>query len=268
MEKIKDRVARLAMSVSLIAWLFQGCSSALRFDPTPEGEFQAAYHQYENGKFTKAIEQFKQVIYKYPGSDLVEQSRYYLADSYFQNKDFLLASNEFEQLTREFPQGRFADVSLFKAGLSYAEMSRRPERDQQETRKALETLQTLLAKYPNTEYADTTRKHIARLKDKLAAKEMLTVRFYYDRRLYDSAIIYLKGILSSYPESSEMPSALYHLYYASLKMGYPDDAEDARKWLCRDYPDSQYGRELCGSKPADDTLTGSPGDSTGGKKNE
>ena len=220
-------ISVFALFVLIAALAGQGCSSARRFDPTPEGEFQAAYHQYEKKKYPKAIEQLKQLIYKYPGSDLVEQARYYLADSYFLNEDLLLAANEFELLNREFPQGRFADVSLFKAGLAYAEMSRRPERDQQETRKALETLQTLLSKYPNTSYADTTRTHIAQLKNKLAAKEMLIAEFYFERHFYDSAIIYLKSILSNYPESSVIPAVLYHLYQASLKMGYPDDAEDA-----------------------------------------
>lgn len=231
------------------------CGPKERFDPTPEGEFQAAFQQYEKEKYGSAIESFKQLIYKYPGSDLVEQSRYYLADSYLRNGDHLLSANEFELLNREFPQGRFADVALFKAGLSYAEMSRRPERDQTETLKALETLQTLLAKYPNTQYADTVRTHIIQQEDKLARKGFKTAAFYFRRKQYDSSIIYLKDVLSNYPESTVIPDVLYHLYLASNKMGYPDDAEDARRWLCKDYPDSEYARELCGS--SDETLSGS-----------
>lgn len=255
----------VAVLLAGIAFAPIGCGPKERFDPTPEGEFQAAYQQYEKKKYNSAIESFKQLIYKYPGSDLVEQSRFYLADSYFRNYDYLLAANEFELLNREFPQGRFADVALFKAGLSYAEMSKRPERDQTETNKGLEILQTLLAKYPNTQYADTVRTHIIQLEDKLARKEFSTAMFYFKRKQYDSSIIYLKGVLSSYTESTVLPAALYHLYLASDRMGYPDDAEDARRWLCKDYPDSEYAEELCGG--SDEAISGSSLQNGNKKKN-
>lgn len=254
--KVKFVIAGL-LAASVLSW--SGCSSARRFDPTPEGEFEQAFYYYEKGEFNKAIDFFKQLIYKYPGSELVEQSRYYLADAYFQNRDFILSATEFELLNREFPQGQFADVALFKAGLSYASMSRRPERDQSETKKAMDTFQTLLTKYPNTEYADTVRTHVDQLKDKLAIKELQTADFYFQREIYESAIIYLKSIVSNYPESEVMPQTLYRLCKASRYMGYPDDAEDALAWLCRDYPESAEARELCSqTEPKEDSLTGDP----------
>jgi len=258
-EKLKNLKIKtyFPIAVLLAGFVFApaGCGPKERFDPTPEGEFQAAYQQYEKEKYSTSIESFKNLIYKYPGSDLVEQCRYYLADAYYLNRDYLLAANEFELLNREFPQGRFADVALFKAGLAYAEMSRRPERDQTETIKAIETLQTLLAKYPNTQYADTARTQIDRQKDKMARKELGTAMFYLRLKQYDSAIIYLKGVLSNYPESTVLPAVLYHLYVASNKMGYPDDARDAKNWLCKDYPDSGYAEGLCGG--SDEALSGS-----------
>lgn len=255
----KIRVVMAALLLAVVAG-GPGCNSARRFDPTPEGEFEQAYYHYDKGDYTKSIEMFKQLIYKYPGSELVEQARYYLADSYFLNEDFILASTEFELLNREFPQGQFADIALFKAGLSYAAMSRRAERDQSETRKALDTFQTLLTKYPNTEYADTVMAHIDNLNSKMALKEFMIAEFYYEREIYDSAIIYLKSVISNYPESDVMPKALYCLYHASRRMGYPDDADDALAWLCSDYPDTEQARELCGGlKQRGDSLTGDPG---------
>src|SRR3990172_1870757 len=157
-------------SFMLFVVLAAGCGSKRVYAPTPEGEYQQAYELYEKKDYTKAIEALKQIIYKYPGSDLVEHARYYLADSYYLNGDHVLAADEFERLNREFPQGQFSDVALFKAALSYEEMSRRKERDQTETLKALETMETLLSKYPNTEYLDTVRVHSRLLKDRLAAK--------------------------------------------------------------------------------------------------
>lgn len=234
------------LSLELLV-LSAGCGPRKIYAPTPEGEFEASYDAYQKKKYATAIESFKQLIYKYPGSDLVEQSRYYLGDSYFQNGEYLLAANEFERLNREFPQGKYADEALFKAGLAYSDMKRRPERDQAETLKALELLETLLAKYPNTKYADTVAVFSRNLKDQLAEKELMAGLFYFKRKLYESAIIYLKGVLDNYPKSSSAPSALYHLYLASERMGYPDDARDARAWLCREYANTEYGEKLCKS---------------------
>ncbi|MEA1996669.1 MAG: outer membrane protein assembly factor BamD [Gemmatimonadota bacterium] len=242
--------------MSLMIATTPGCGPRKQYSPTPEGEFEAAYDSYEREKYPTAIERFKQLIYKYPGSDLVEQARYYLADSYFLNGENLLAATEFERLNREFPQGKFADVSIFKAGISYQQMSKRAERDQTETVKSLELMQTLLAKYPNTKYADTARVHIRFLKDRMAKKELMAALFYFKHKVYDSSIIYLKSVLENFPESSSMPSALYHLYVASDKMGYPDDAKDAKNWLCKEYQDSEFGLRLCG-EGSEENLTGS-----------
>jgi len=251
LRKIKLTIGLGVLAAVIVFIASPGCAPRKRFDPTPEGEFEAAYKSYEKKKYPTAIDAFKQLIYKYPGSDLVEQGRYYLADSYFLNGENLLAANEFELLVREFPQGRFADVSLYKAGIAYSRLSRRPERDQNETRKALETLETLLSKYPNTEYRDSVRVQVRSLKDKMARKEFDTAMFYIKRKLYDAAIIYLKSVLTNYPECTVMPDVLYNLYVASTKMGYPDDAQDAKKWLCKDFPDTEYGKAVCGeNEPA------------------
>ncbi len=222
-----------------------GCAPRKTYAPTPEGEFEAAYDKYQKGNYSTAIDDLKQLIYKYPGSDLIEQARYYLADAYFQRQEYLLAASEFERLNREFPQGQYADESIYKAGLSYAELSRRPERDQNETQRALDLFETLLAKYPSTEFADEARAEIAKLQDKLSVKQLMTAKYYFKRQAYDAAIIYLKDLLAANPESSIAPEALYHLYLASNKMGYPDDARDARAWLCRSFPQSEYAAGLC-----------------------
>jgi outer membrane protein assembly factor BamD len=241
-----DGVVRfLALAVLLVS--ASGCGQKRVFAPTPEGEYEQANEFYQKEDYSKAIEALKQVIYKYPGSDLVEHARYYLADSYFLNEDYVLAADEFERLNREFPQGRFSDVALFKAALCYEKQSRRLERDQSETLKAIETIENLLSKYPNTEYADTAREHSRILKDRLAQKEYRTAMFYFDMKLYDSSIIYLKSMLENYPESSVTPGALYHLYVSSRRMGYPDDAKDARDRLCSEFPDNEFSHLTCGA---------------------
>ncbi|MEA2062947.1 MAG: outer membrane protein assembly factor BamD, partial [Gemmatimonadota bacterium] len=148
------------LTAALLTALLTGCGPRKHYAPTPEGEFEAAFDAFEREKYATSIERFKQIIYKYPGSDLVEQARFFLADSYFNNREFQLASDEFERLNREFPQGRYADVSMFKSALAYQQMSRRVERDQSETAKSLETLELLLAKYPNTKFVDTVNVHI------------------------------------------------------------------------------------------------------------
>ena len=244
------------MLLAVIIIAATACGPKAKFDPTPEGEFENAMKFYTEGSYRKSIDRFRDIIYKYPGSDLVEQARFFLADSYLKNEDYQLAADEFERLNREFPQGQFADESLFKAGISYGSMMRRPERDQAETMKSLETLELLLAKYPGTNYADTARAYIGYLKNNLAVKELQNAMFYYQRNAFDASIIYLKGLISDYPDTPQTPEALYYLFKASRQMGYPDDADDAKNWLCRDFPESHYADEICTAEVTDSTATG------------
>jgi outer membrane protein assembly factor BamD len=98
--------------------------------------------------------------------------------------------------------------------------------------------------YPGSPYAEQAAQRTKELTDKLARKNYLNAQYYFKRRAYDSALIYLEHLLETYRGSSVEPEALLTLYETYQKLGYRQEAERTRERLLQEYPESPQAREV------------------------
>ena len=66
-------------------------------------DFQAAKASYDHGNYADAIPDFKAYVEQFPGTDRTDDALYYLGQSYIHERDFALASAQFDRLLRDFP---------------------------------------------------------------------------------------------------------------------------------------------------------------------
>ena len=102
------------------------------------------------------------------------------------------------------PGSADAAYAQFLIGSSYFDQIPEISRDQERTEKAVQTLEEVARKYPNSEYAVAAKRKIEIARDQLAGKEMMTGRYYMDRRNFTGAII------SSGMRSQQLPNARRH----------------------------------------------------------
>ncbi|OYD15605.1 hypothetical protein CH333_05375 [candidate division WOR-3 bacterium JGI_Cruoil_03_44_89] len=172
---------------------------------TAEEEFQRAEELLKNKKYDKAIEGFKNVIYKYPGSRLMEDAQYWLAKSYFDKKDYEQAELEYGFLLKNFPNSRFFIRADYELAVTYLRQSLPYYLDQAVTKKALKALERFIAKHGDTELATEAKKARIECIDKLARKELEIARLYRKMGKPDAALFYLNGIEEKYPETTLLP---------------------------------------------------------------
>jgi outer membrane protein assembly factor BamD len=172
---------------------------------TAQEEFHRAKELLENKKYDKAIETFKDVIYKYPGSRLMEDAQYWLARAYFDKKDYEQAELEYRFLLRNFPNSRFVIRAEYELALTYLRQSPHYYLDQTVTKKALKALEKFIAKYGDTELAREAEKARIECIDKLARKELETAKLYKKMGKPDAVLFYLDGIEEKYPETTFLP---------------------------------------------------------------
>ena len=127
---------------------------------------------------------------------------------------------------------------------SYTRLAPRPELDQEYTRTAIQHCQSLIALYPQSEFNDRARAALTTLDNKLAEKLFLQGDYYFKRNAFDSAIQSLEDVLQAYPTSSAAPRALLRLYQSYVKIGYTEEATQAKERLLRDFPDSEEARRV------------------------
>lgn len=210
--------------------------------------YEASLRQFRRGHFDHAQEGFQKLTFDLTARDsLFALSRFYLAESYFGMRDFVTASREFRRVADEAPESPLAPNALLRAGDSYAELWRRPELDATNGETALATWQELQGRYPDSEAAAISYVRVRSLNEQFAQKSYDAAVFYFRRGGYDSAILYLRGLISTYPSSALVPQAFIYLVRSYRAIGYKEELQETCDHLAQYYPSRPDVREVCGN---------------------
>jgi outer membrane protein assembly factor BamD len=162
----------------------------------------------------------------------------------------LEAAREFRKTSDETPNDPLAPEALLRVADVYAELWRRPELDPSYGQTALATYQELLNRYPGTTAAARAQQRINDLQERFAYKEYRAALYYFKLKAYDSAILYLKDVVATYPRAAVAPDALIKLVQAYRRLGYKEDVQETCGYLRRYHPNARGSRGVC---PADST---------------
>jgi outer membrane protein assembly factor BamD len=204
-----------------------------------------------HGKWDDAIKQLERLLLEFsPGDSRISQARFWLGEAKFATGAHLEAAREFRRVSDETPNDRLAPEALLRVGDVYSDLWRRPELDPSYGQTALSTYQELLNRYPNSTAASRAQDRIAELQERFAYKEYRAALYYFKLKAYDSAILYLKDVVATYPRASVAPDALLKLVEAYRRLGYQEDVQETCGYLRRFHPDALRGDRHCPAEPA------------------
>ncbi|GAB5408871.1 MAG: outer membrane protein assembly factor BamD [Balneolaceae bacterium] len=156
---------------------------------------------FEKEKYGDAAYGFDLVTRMGRGTTYAEDAQFYLAESYFNSKQYILAASEYERYISYFPQNPQREEVEFKRALCYYEQSPRYRLDQSATGRAIELFQLFNTKYPNSEFVLESAEKIDELRNKLARKNYESAEFYLRTDRFLAATIYYDQTIDLYPES-------------------------------------------------------------------
>lgn len=248
--ELRGRVAwgRAALGAVLLAGGATACAPSL---PPPESSprerFDWSRQRFEDGSYAAAIRGLRDHLFRDPLDATADSARLLLAESYLESDQELLAANEYRQLANTRPNSPYADDAQFGTCRAYWALSPDIPRDQEFTEKTIEECTRLVEYYPRSPFVPEAQTLIAQARRKLGDKTLRIGRYYYDRGLYESAIIYFEKVVRDYPETNAVPEALGFLQDAYEIRGFRREAEAIRRQLIEVYPDSPAARALTGS---------------------
>jgi outer membrane protein assembly factor BamD len=218
----------------------------------PADKFAEAMRAFRRGEFRDAQERFNQLLFDVQGRDpMMPRVRFYLAESWFGIGDYLQATREFRRVADDFPQDSLAPYGLLRAADSYARLWRRFELDPTNGEAAVTGYQELLARYPDSPAATLGQVRMRAIQEQFAQKDFQNGMFYFRRGAYDSAILYFRNLIATYPAASVVPDAFVKLVQAYRQIGYREEREETCEHLRQYYGDRTDVRQVCGA--------GSPG---------
>ncbi len=184
--------------------LFASCRSSdlIRPGDSLEVAYEKAMNQFEQENYTEAARAFETVISIGRGTDIGQQAQFYLAESYYNNRRYLLAASEYQRYSQFHPNSPNREEADFKNALSYYNLSPRYRLDQTYTYQAIENFRLLLSRFPNSEYAEQASEYISELRGKLARKAYNAGEFYMRTSRFQAAAVYFDIVIDNYPETS------------------------------------------------------------------
>jgi outer membrane protein assembly factor BamD len=210
-----------------------------------------AEHAFRNGKWDDAVKLLERALLEFsPGDGRAPRAHFYLGEAHFAMGSQLTAAREFRKVSDETPNDPLAPEALLRTGDVYADLWRRPELDPSYGQTALATYQELLNRYPDGTPAKRAQARINDLQERFAYKEYKAALYYFRLKAYDSAILYLKDVVATYPRASVAPNALVKLVQAYRTLGYKEDVQETCGYIKRFHPKAAGAGEAC---PSDST---------------
>ena len=162
------------------------------------------------------------------------------AYSYYKDNKYDDAVNALDRFIQLHPGNPDAVYAYYLKGLCYYEQIVDVGRDQRVTELALESLNEVVTRYPNTPYARDARLKVDLARDHLAGKEMEIGRYYLVRDQYLAAINRFRRVIEQYQTTTHVPEALERLTECYLALGVKDEAQAAAAVLGYNFPGSDW----------------------------
>ena len=210
--------------LSLVTFLVSCAGTKNNEEISLRDKFDKAMNNLKSKKYLQAQSDFKNVLIRGTGTDLGDDAQYYLGESYYRNKEYLLAIAEYEKLTRKMGYSPFVEDARFKICEAYRIESPKYYHDQEYTLKALERYQEFLDDYPNSSLLDDVLSSINILRDKLAKKAFETGILYMKMDEYQSAKLSFQIVIDKFYDTSFLAISKKEMVLALAKNREIEDA--------------------------------------------
>jgi outer membrane protein assembly factor BamD len=248
-EQFRARVVALAMVAPMLA----GCDTISGWfgdkdEPVLDQPADRLYNEglyllNEKRDIKGAAKKFEEVDRQQPYSEWARKSLIMSAYAYYQAGEYEDSISSAKRYIQLHPGSSDAAYAQYLMGSSYFDQIRDISRDQDRTEKAISTLEEVVRKYPDTEYAAASKRKIAIARDQLAGKEVMLGRWYLERRDYTGAINRFKVVVTRYQTTRHVEEALLRLTEAYMALGIVDEAQTSAAVLGHNFPDSRWYKD-------------------------
>jgi outer membrane protein assembly factor BamD len=211
-------------------------------DPVAE-LYNGGLQQLQSGSYKAAAKSFAEVERQHPYSKWATKALLMQAYANYQRNSYDDAINSANRFITLHPGHRDSAYAYYLSALSQYEQISDVRRDQSTTKKALEALDEVGRRFPDSPYAADAAKKGLLAKDHLAGKEMEVGRYYLKKGSYLAGINRFKKVVTDYQTTSQTPEALYRLTEGYMALGVVSEAQTAAAVLGQNFPNSQWYKD-------------------------
>ena len=215
--------------------------------------YEEARENVRSNDFKTARTYLEAVESRYPYSSFAQQSLIDQAYVNWKDGDPDKAITAIDRFLKLYPSHPGTDYMLYLKGLvtftppsSYLSSltGQDPsERDPKGLRQSYDAFNELVQRYPDSRYTRDARQRLTWLVSTIASNEVNVAKYYYTRHAYVAAINRSQAVLKEFSGVAAAEPALYIMMLSYQELGMPDQANDAKRVLDQNFPDSRLYKE-------------------------
>jgi outer membrane protein assembly factor BamD len=207
------------------------------------GVYNEGLAELQAGSYTRANKKFAEVERKHPYSKWATKAIVMQAFASYQANQYDDAINAGKRFISLHPGHKDTPYAYYLVAISEYEQITDVRRDQSRTVRAVEALDEVARRFPDSPYASDAASKALAGRDQLAAKEMEVGRYYMKKGSYLAGINRFKKVVTDYQTSSHTPEALYRLAEGYMALGVVSEAQTAAAVLGHNYPNSEWYKD-------------------------
>ena len=223
--------------------LLAACSSdnELVYEEQPVEElYNRGYTNLLEGQNDLAAQLFDEVERQHPYSVWAPKAQLMAAYAHYQDNRYDDAINTLDRFIELNPGNEDVGYAYYLKAISYYEQISDVGRDQKMTELALDSLQDVTRRFPDSEYARDAQLKIDLARDHLAGKHMTIGRYYLRQGEYLASINRFRIVIEDYQTTTHTPEALHRLVEAYMALGVTSEAQATAAVLGYNYPGSDW----------------------------
>ncbi|MGE4313818.1 MAG: outer membrane protein assembly factor BamD [Pseudobdellovibrionaceae bacterium] len=191
-------------------------------------------------EYLTARKLFDEVERQHPYSKYAIDAQLQSAVASYRMLDYDAAVIALDRFVELHPGHESVPYAIYLKGLCYYEQISDVKRDQQMTQQALDVFDTLVRRFPDSDWSREAIYKRDLTLDHLAGKEMEVGRYYLTRGYTQAAINRFQYVVKNYDTTTHTPEALHRLVEAYLELGLEAQAVQVASVLGHNYPGSKW----------------------------
>jgi outer membrane protein assembly factor BamD len=245
------RISRISVlgAVGIALLVVGGCAKDDEInafaDPTVPADqlYNEALANVDSGDYDEAKRKFRKLDRQHPYSNFSRKSGVMATFLSYRAGNYAEAISRGNRFVELYPANKDAAYVLYLVGMSHYRQIVDVTRDQRSARLAYRTMNSLVERYPDSEYVEDAKRKMRVAKDQIAGKEMQIGRYYQERKEYLAAVNRYRGVVEKFEDTRHVEEALARLTESYYALGLVGEAQTAAAVLGHNFPDSQWYKE-------------------------
>ena len=212
--------------------------------------YSEARNALNSGNYSHANALYGVLRARQPDGRYTEQSLLDSAYAHYKNEEMSQALALLSRFERNYPASVDMDYALYLKGLIFFAEDQSflrklasqdwSDRDPEANRRAFRVFEQLVNRFPQSKYAEDSRRRMAQLVDALGGHEIAIARYYAKRHAYVAANNRAQRVLQQYQNTRYVEEALAIMMTAYARLEKPELSSDTRRVLAQNFPQSPY----------------------------